>query len=235
MKNKKLIGLVGGLGPMAGNDVLRKLFEYSASRYKAVHDNEYPNVLLISEGLADFDETGHISPQFEKDILSVVDLLEVHNPTVMGIACNTAHVFAQKIQGHTDATFINIVEATVQEASKQQGRYLILSSSTTRKTGLYHKELENQHVDYLDVNDDEQITVDKIIGLVMASKLHEADKLAGDLIAKVSIKYPSATGIIAGCTELPLALNHTKMRDKFTVIDCNTCLAKALADAYYSI
>ncbi len=235
MTDKKIIALIGGLGPLAGSDVLRKIFEYAALGYGAMNDADYPNVVLVSQGLSDFDETGNISPLFESEILSVVDRLELHHPTLMGMACNTAHLYIDSIHQHTKAQFINIIEATVQEAAKQKGHYLILSSSTTRRSGLYYNEFDKQNVDYSDINNEEQAVVDNIIGLVMVNKISEANKISGDLIEKLAAKYPHATGVIAGCTELPIAFSNVSFSGDLTIIESNSCLAKALVDAYYDI
>jgi aspartate racemase len=234
MSDKKTIALIGGLGPLAGSDVLRKVFEYAAIDHGAMNDADYPNVVLVSQGMSDFDETGNISPLFEGEILSVVDQLELHHPSLMGMACNTAHLYVDDIRRHTNAQFINIVEATVGEASKQKGHYLILSSSTTRRSGLYYNEFDKQNVDYSDIDDQEQAVVDKIIGLVMVNKIREANKVSSDLIAKLVTKYPQATGIIAGCTELPIAFSNVSAPNNVIIIESNACLAKALVDAYYN-
>jgi aspartate racemase len=234
MSNKKTIALIGGLGPLAGSDVLRKIFEYAADGYSAMNDADYPNVVLVSQGMSDFDETGNISPLFESEILSVVDQLDSHHPTLMGMACNTAHLYVDSIRKHTSAEFINIVEATVREASKQQGHYLILSSSTTRRSGLYYNEFNKQNVDYSDIDDQEQAVVDNIIGLVMVNKIDEANKVSNELLEKLAAKYPQATGVIAGCTELPIAFRNVTAPSGVTIIESNMCLAKALVDAYYN-
>ena len=44
--DRGLIGIVSGLGPLAGSDVLDKLYQHAARRYHAVEDVDYPDVLL---------------------------------------------------------------------------------------------------------------------------------------------------------------------------------------------
>ncbi len=152
----------------------------------------------------------------------------------MAIACNTAHIFAGSVRKHTAARFINIIEATVEEAARHECQYLILSSSTTRKTGLYNDALLKKKIDFLDIDDSEQKIVDQIISLVMYNKIFEASTLADEFIEGLLIKYTKVKGVIAGCTELPLALSHASLKEKLTIIDCNTALAKKLADEYYA-
>lgn len=228
----QLIGLIGGLGPLAGADVMQRLFVYSAQAYGATKDSDYPDAMLLSRGLADFDETGSISDDFEKAMLSIVDELELHHPTVIGMACNTAHLLADKIQARTKATFINMIEETAKEAASIDRTYLVLSSSTTRKTGLYHEQLEKFGVKYIDVSDDQQKEIDRIIYLVMSGDIKEANN-AAIRFTKSAMDDARITGIIAGCTELPIAFADVANRSILPVVSSNQCLAQALADSYF--
>lgn len=228
----RLIGLIGGLGPLAGADVMQRLFVYSAQAYGATKDSDYPNAVLLSKGLADFDETGSISDDFEKAMLAIVDELELHKPTVIGMACNTAHLLADKIQARTDATFVNMIEATAKEAASIDRTYLVLSSSTTRKTGLYHDQLTKFGVNYIDVSDERQKEIDRIIYLVMSGDIKEANN-AAVRFTKVAMDDARITGIIAGCTELPIAFSEVENQSILPVVSSNECLARALTDAYF--
>ena len=64
MDGRGLIGIVSGLGPLAGSDVLAKALAYAATEYGAVEDADYPDVVLFSHGIDDFDSTGNIEEDF---------------------------------------------------------------------------------------------------------------------------------------------------------------------------
>jgi aspartate racemase len=230
---EKLIGLIGGLGPLAGADVLQKLFVYAAQQYGAVKDSDYPNVLLLSRGLEDFDETGSISPEFEKTMVSIMEELEQHQPTLVGIACNTAHSAIPAMQKKTNARFIHMIEETAKEASSIDRTYLVLSSSTTRKQGLYHEQLDKYSVKYIDATDEQQKEVDRLIHLVMSGDVKEANNQAMRFAEAAMRANSEITGLIAGCTELPIAFGTVADEGIVPVVSSNNCLAKALADAYY--
>lgn len=231
---ENLIGLIGGLGPLAGADVLQKIFVYAAKQYGAIKDSDYPNVVLLSRGLADFDETGSISPEFENTMVTIVDELELHKPTLIGMACNTAHLAVPAMQHKTNAKFINMIEETAKEAASIDRTYLVLSSSTTRKQGLYREQLEKHSVKYVDPTDDQQKEIDRIIHLVMSGDIKEANSNAKRFTETALQTNAEITGMIAGCTELPIAFANVSDENIVPVVSSNDCLAKALADAYYA-
>lgn len=232
MPARGLIGIVSGLGPLAGSDVLDKALAYAADAYGATEDADYPDVVLFSHGIETFDATGSIDGDFVRALVRVVQEIELHHPTVIGVACNTAHLHLDALREHTKATFVNLIEATVEAASACDRRYLLLSSSTTRKTGLYHDALDRRGVSYFDVSPSDQLEVDRVVQLVMAHELDDAGLLIDRLVDRVAASSPFA-GIIAACTELPIALDHSATTRRFPIVSSNQVLAHALVDTYY--
>lgn len=91
MTGKKAIGVVGGMGPMAGIDLVRAVFEETNANV----DQEHLPVALISypgqipdrsAWLADPD-----APTPLPGILDILRRLEQSGCSVAGIPCNTAH------------------------------------------------------------------------------------------------------------------------------------------------
>jgi aspartate racemase len=223
------IGILSGLGPLAGADLLSKAFAYAAERYGAVEDTEYPDAVLISHGIASFGVMALMDDQTESELLSVMRQLDQNKPTVIGIACNTAHLALENLRECTDAEVINIPVRTAEVAARQKVKYLLLSSRTTRTSGLYARALHDRGVDFVDVTDVQQDIIDEVIGLVMGNHI----TAAADILQALCQQYKTTTdGIIAGCTELPMAFDRLDVTDK-VYIDANLVLAKSLVDACY--
>lgn len=225
------IGIVSGIGPLAGSDVLSKLFKNAAQIYGAVEDSEYPNLLLLNHGIQGVDNIGTLNDSFEKEIVDMVQQLEVQGCNIIGIACNTAHIYLDKIKTKPQTTFVNLID-TVSKVAKEAGHsYLLLTSSTSKQQKLYHSYLDKHHVAYTETTDEQQQLLDKAIGFVMAYKLEEA----GVLLEKVlsSAKNVGFSAIIAGCTELPIAIANCKDTSDLKIIDSNEELAKALLNKYF--
>lgn len=230
--HKPKIGILSGLGPLAGSHVLAKVFEYSALQYQAKEDSDYPEVVLVSHGIEDFDETATTGKHFERELIKSVQQLELLSPNVIGIACNTAHLYIDKLKKYTEAELINLIEETARVAAKYEGTYLLLTSPTTRSSKLYHPYLKQFGVKFTELKDSEQKIVDNIIGLVMAHDLEEAGAKISKLIAS---KPKKNSGIIVGCTEIPIAINHADLAEDLILVDSSQVLAEVLTDTYYKL
>ena len=228
-----LIAIVSGLGPLAGSDVLDKALAYAADVYGAVEDVDYPDVVLFSHGIESFDSTGSVDGDFVRALVQVVQEVELHHPTVLGVACNTAHLFLDELRKHTSAVVVNLIEETAEAASAFDRQYLLLSSSTTRRTGLYHDALRRRNVRFFDVSDADQLDVDDVVHAVMAHDLEDAGAQIDELVSRLEAE--PFDGIIAACTELPIAFDHADVADAIPVIDSNRVLAYALVDRYFRV
>ncbi len=227
------IGIVSGIGPLAGADVLAKTFKNAAKIYGAVEDSEYPDLLLLNHGIEGVDNIGTLNDTFEKEIVDMVHHLEVQGCNIIGIACNTAHTYLDKIKTKPQTTFVNLID-TVSRVAKEAGHsYLLLTSSTSKQQKLYHGYLDKHAVLFQESTQQQQVLLDKAIGLVMAYKLNEAGELLEEVLK--SAKSEGYYAVIAGCTELPIAIAHCKDLQGLYMIDSNDELAKALLTKYYEV
>ncbi len=225
------IGIVSGIGPLAGSDVFSKLLKYSANAHDAIEDNEYPDVVLVNHGIEGVDNVGTLNPQFEADIVAMVKQLEQNGANVIGMACNTAHIYLDKIKTKSNTTLVNLIDEVAKEAATTDKKYLLLTSSTSKKQNLYQGYLKKYNVGFQVTNTEQQELLDEAIGLVMAYKLKEAGKLLTKVLK--SAKKAGFSAVIAGCTELPIAIDNTENTCGLTVISSNEVLAKTLANQYY--
>ncbi len=226
------IGIVSGTGPLAGANVLEKVFKYAANEYGAVQDDAYPDVLLVNHGTEGVDNLGTLNGAFERETLSAIKYLEKQGATVIGVACNTAHIHLGEIKLKPQTTLVNLIDAISAEAAQKPAQYLLMTSKASRDEKLFHKYLKKYDVSFTETSDGEQNLLDEVISQVMAYKLVQA----GQTIKKVFAlaKRRGVTDIIAGCTEFPLAIDRCDDAQNFNIIDCNHVLAKNLADKYYA-
>lgn len=226
------IGIVSGIGPLAGSDVLAKVLKNAALLYGAVEDSEYPDIVLVNHGIEGVDNIGTLNNTFEKEIVSMVQQLESQGATVIGIACNTAHTYLDKIKVKQETMLVNLIDAVAIEAAKSDEKYLLLTSNTSKRQKLYHSYLQKHGVFFQETTHQQQKLLDKAISLVMAYKLDQASKLLGEVL--LAAKIAGVTAVILGCTELPLAAAHCKDAKGLSVVDSNQVLACVLLKAYYS-
>lgn len=226
------IGIVSGVGPLAGSDVLSKLLAHAAEQYHAVEDAEYPDVTLLSHGIAGVDNTGALSARFESEMAGMIEQLEGQGATVIGIACNTAHVYANNFTFQSGTTFVHLIDEVAKKAAENSGTGLLLTSSASKQQKLYQAYLEKYGVAFQETTKQQQAALDEAIGLVMAHKLSEAGRVIDSILQPA--KLSEIDFVIAGCTELPIAINHSELVSGMVIIDSNQVLAEMLAQHYYA-
>lgn len=226
------IGIVSGTGPLAGADVLTKIFEIAAKKYGAKNDADYPEIVLINKGVEGIDSTGNINEAFKEELISIVGELEQKHSNIIGIACNTAHMYFNEIKTNNQTVLINLLDQVALEASKQQKKHLLLTSRTFKNEKLYYEYMKKHGVDFVDATQSDQKRLDDIIGLVIACKLEQAGALLGNLLRCKAEK--GTQSVILGCTELPIVFSNTYVNG-LNVIDSSYVLAESLADKYYEL
>src|SRR5690554_3698735 len=86
-----MIGIVGGVGPYAGIDLLKNIYDNTIAK----KDQDYLNALLFSLSSRILDRTeflmGSIVGNPGHEIAKIVVTLEKLGVEVVGIPCNTAH------------------------------------------------------------------------------------------------------------------------------------------------
>ena len=231
MANPK-IGIVSGVGPLAGANVLEKVFRCAALNHGAMEDAEYPDVIFINHGIDGVGNVAAMSDNFKNGIVSIAGQLENNGATIIGIACNTAHLYLNDIRVGKNVKIVNLIDEVAKEAAKSKQKYLLLTSATTREQKLYHGYLKKYGVGFSEVSSGQQKKLDEAIGLIMAYKLTDAGALLTSILKRA--RNQGFDAVIAGCTELPIAIDYAENTFGMKVIDSNYVLASALTDAYYS-
>jgi aspartate/glutamate racemase len=58
-----VIGILGGMGPEATLQAFNTILKICQSKYQAVQDEDYPQIIINSLSVSGFDETGIICPR----------------------------------------------------------------------------------------------------------------------------------------------------------------------------
>jgi len=239
----KIIGIVGGVGPYAGLDLKKKIFDNT----KALSDQEHLEVYLLSSSKYITDRTkflqdplGVENPAFA--IFSIIEKLIKIGSSVIGIPCNTSHVplIFDKIISLINGSGLDIELLNMIEETK---KHIIEKFNNIKKVGLlatlgtYHSMVYQKT---FTASDSPEILTP---GESCKEKVHNAiydksygikaysnpvtEKAVNELKDVIEIlKKKGAQAIIMGCTEIPLALNY-KITD-IPLIDPTNVLARAL-------
>src|SRR6056297_302659 len=233
MKNKKIVGIAGGMGPEATVDLYKKILKATP----AVKDQDHLRILIdnntdVPDRTKANKEEG---PSPVEEIRKSLRFLEDGGAEVFAMPCNTAHYYYNEVKKEIEGELIHMMDEVAYHikdkypAVKKVG---ILATSGTLETKLYHKALERMRLEVVEPKDNAQLEVMEAIYApwgIKAGKYKEAKTV----LKRVSQKLitDGADLIIMGCTEIPLALDRADVQVE--LLDATQVLANAVVAKAY--
>ena len=222
---KKSIGILGGMGPLATADLLRKIVTMT----KAGCDNEHIRI-YIDDNASIPDRTAAILSGGPDPVPVMADSLrklEGCGADCIIMPCNTAHYFLPRLQEQTRVPFISMLAETAKAcALRFPGKTAcVLATRGTLASGLYERALEAEGVSCI-LPDEAQrdVLMYAIYDCVKGGKPLETVRQPMEaLLADLSAR--GADYFILGCTELPIVAQELALPGDF--IDPTSELAKA--------
>ena len=225
IQEKKTIGILGGMGPLATADLFQKIVLLT----KADTDRDHIRVYIDSNANIP-DRTAAILSGGEDpvpEMASALRHLEACGADCIIMPCNTAHYFLPRLQAMTKIPFLSILTAAA-EACKAQfpGKTVgILATRGTLAANLYQEALAQAGVPYLVPDAPAQDALMRVIyDGVKAGK--GPDSYRADFLTVLEqMSAGGAEVFLLGCTELPLAAEALKIT--LPTVDPTAELAKA--------
>lgn len=253
MRQERLIGIVGGLGPFAHVDFERKLLDAASELVGARRDQDFPQWVLSSipqtpdRTEAFFGQADDPTPV----LLRSLERLRRSGADFAVVACNTAHLFLARLRDESPLPIISLIEVTAGEAARiaPGGSVGLLATSGTLRSRLYHDPLEARGlrvVSPFDLDGGETLQRRNVMepiygpwvdgrhrgggiktdgGSARARTLLE--EAAGRLVAD-----GGADVLVAGCTEIPLALEGAEVAGRPLLDPAALLAAAAVRYAY---
>ncbi len=235
----KAIGVIGGVGPYAGLDVVRKVFDNTI----AASDQEHIDLYLTSTPRIIADRTGYLLNGGEnpaEGIWQCFDKLASLGADVIIIPCNTAHappiydeVAKKARKAWPQVVFLNMIDETVKEIARRfpdSSSIGLLATLGTHALALYRRCIEGERP-FEVIEPDEagrkavhQAIYDREWG-IKATATPSAKARAVVRSAANALIEQGSDAIILGCTELPLALTDGEL--SVPLIDPTAILARA--------
>lgn len=239
---EKTIGVVAGVGPFAGLDLLRKIAEQTA----AGRDQDHLTVLSVSRPSTIPDRTeyllGRVAENPAYALAAQVQLLAQMGAQVVGIPCNTAHappiwevMLAELETAACHVQLLHMIEEVgrfLHEHYPQVERVGVLSTTGTYQAQVYPQVLGG--LGFTAVTPTLAMQESLIHPAIyhpqhgikacgFATKRARQDLLTG--IA--ALQEQGAEAVVLGCTEMPLAVTE-KQIGNLPIIDATLVLARAL-------
>lgn len=227
---KKIIGILGGMGPEAAAKFYLLLTKISQQKYKALTNDAFPEIIIDSVPVPDFISDLKSKEIAKKMLISRVEALSFLPISFFCIACNTAHLLIDDLRKTTTIPFVSLIEETVKEVKRLKIEKVgLLASPTTIKTKLYQNQLEKEGVKVIIPANVQIKKLGVIIKKIVAGKNDKKDALLARNITE-DLVANKAEAIILGCTELPLIFGGQL---KFKTLDTLKFLAEACLRRYY--
>ena len=221
----RVLGVLGGMGPLATVDFLKKLIEETP----ASRDQDHVPVIAYSVPQIP-DRPPAIIGHGESPLplmLEGIHTLKRAGAQAIAIACNTAHYWYDDLVAQGGLPILHIADAACAAlAGHTVKRVGLLATEGTMAAGFYQSRIAARGIECLLSSDDDQRTlVLPAIECVKRTDLAQAHALATR--AARHLLDNGAQVIVMGCTEIPLAIEYRTSDVTQRCIDATRALAHA--------
>jgi aspartate racemase len=224
---RNIVGILGGMGPAATADFYAKLVRATPAR----SDQDHLRTLIWSDPTIP-DRTGallHGGVDPTPLLLSGALLLRAGGASVIAVPCNTAHAFIPRIADEVGVPFVHMIEETVlsiRERYPDATRIGLLSTTGTQASLLYDEALRRHGLE--PVTPTAATQESRVMAGIERVKAGVVDATTTALIvtAACELVHGGAELVIAGCTELPIAIAGASL--PAPLIDPTQVLAEAV-------
>ncbi|PWG05106.1 aspartate/glutamate racemase family protein [Polaribacter aquimarinus] len=204
----KKIGLIGGITPESTILYYRILNELNSKSLGKPHSAE---VIINS---FDFGQISKLQKESKWDLLDELMAnagknLENAGATCIVICANTMHLCINAVRSVVNIPVIHIAEATSKSiTAKKLKKVALLGTKYTMEKDFFKDILSSFNVETIIPNEEDRNEIHRVIYQELSSgEIHEKSKENYIKIINKLIKS-GAEGIILGCTEIPLLIQH---------------------------
>ncbi|MGS1120180.1 aspartate/glutamate racemase family protein [Rhodanobacter sp. UC4436_H3] len=223
-----IIGVLGGMGPAATVDFLRRLIALTP----AASDQDHLPVLVSSIPQIP-DRTAAFLGRGDSPLNALItngQRLVRAGASLIVMPCNTAHLWFEPLQEALGIPMLHIVDAALAELETDPGRVAcvgLLATEATIRSGIYVDRSRNVMAEQaiawqLPAPGEIAQWIAPGIAAVKAGDTARAAEYLGR--AADALVERGATQIILGCTEIPLVLD--RQRTGVRLLDANESLAR---------
>jgi aspartate racemase len=218
-----VVGVLGGMGPLATIDFLRKMIAATP----ATADQEHVPVVVSSiPQVPDRTEAfrGAGPSPLQAMVASGRRLADAGVGLVV-MPCNTAHLWFDELQRELGLPMLHLVDAAIEDAlemAEGTPRIGLLATDATLASGLYVNRRAGPVHWLLPTAGEMLELVMPGIAAVKAGELQKGRELLAEAAAR--LRQRGAEALVLGCTEIPLVLDAAN--SPLPVIDATASLAR---------
>ena len=220
-----MVGIIGGMGPEATVELMRRVI----ARTRAEDDADHVHLLVesnpkIPSRIAHLIEGTGEDPLPE--ILRVARNLQSAGAQALAMPCNTAHHYADQIQAAVSIPLLHMVKLTVARiaAASPAARVGLLASTAVLRAGVYEREFAERGL--TGVLPRRQ---DGLMALIRGVKRGETGDEAAQRLAEIGAELADQCEIaLIACSELSLI--SARLASRLRALDSLDVLADAAVE-----
>jgi aspartate racemase len=220
-----MLGILGGMGPMATVDFMAKVIRNTSATCDQEHlqmlvssDTEIPDrtAALLDGGADPFPA-----------MRNALRWLEAGGARFIAIPCNTAHYWHRSLQDETAVPILHIVDAVANQSAtpgQMSGPVGILATTGTVRAGIYQERLAHHGMTCRIPDGADQTLVMDAIRWVKAGDVASARSILSRQAR--NLLDAGCNHVVMACTEIPLALAGSEIGLSARLIDPTEALAR---------
>jgi aspartate racemase len=225
---EKVIGILGGMGPEATLDCYCKIITNTPAK----RDQDHLRVIIDSNPKVP-DRTAAIIGEGESPVpvlLAGCRYLQKAGADFIIIPCVSAHFFIEELRRQTKLPILSIFDVVAETIARDHPQIKtvgLMGTTGTISGGLFQKRLAAEGIETIIPDDIHQSRVmEAIYDIKKSQPTRSRAQITADLIATAEgLVSRGARGIVAGCTEIPLALKPEHLAVPY--FDALSILARA--------
>jgi aspartate racemase len=229
---RNCLGVLGGMGPLATADFLRKLVKKTPAEIDQAHIpvSLYGDCTTPDRTASIVD--GGASPL--PKLLDGIRFLNNSGANAICIPCNSAHSWFDEMQAASQVPLLHIVRASAGQVRKKNPGAKsvgVLSTFGTHRMGMYRNTLKDLGYNVVTPTDNEfETLISPAIAMNKANKWVEAE----DFYARAAqcLVDRGAEITILGCTEIPFGMERQTRANPAKFVDSNDALVDAVLEFF---
>ncbi len=216
--NKPVLGILGGVGPLATALLMRMIIEKTPART----DQEHIPMIVFNDPQIP-DRTAHIldrtQPNPLPEMAKVARWLQNAGADYIAIACNTAHFYYDGIAAAVSIPVLNIMEETVREVcdvshggASDIRRVGLMATEGTVASGVFEAYFAERGVEVVAPGRADQRLLNELIyGRVKANEPYDVNDL---LFVARRLRGRGCDAVVVGCTELSVIHHDVPVNER---------------------
>ncbi|MBR8456500.1 aspartate/glutamate racemase family protein [Burkholderia dolosa] len=217
-----LIGVLGGMGPLATVDFMHRVIRLTRARCDQDH------LPMLVANLTRMPDRSRAITDGDTDplpaLLDGIDLLNRSGVDLIAIPCNTAHHWYAPLRARSAAPILHIVDTAVAALPAGVRRVAVLATGGTLASGLYQSALRARGIEPVMPGATAQRDIAACIAAVKAGRVDAAGRQLSRALAMLVRRDVDVA--VMGCTEIPIAA-HALGDAPLALVDTTHELARA--------